>query len=72
MDTINRQAHSPEVDKLMKGTMPFVTRYGITLVMLALVIIFLVLSLSDSPAHQLLQDIIEHTKKQIYAKSLAS
>lgn len=69
MDSQNRQAHSPEVDKLMKGTMPFVTRYGITLVILVLVIIFIVLFLSDSPAHQLLQDMIEHTKKQIYTKN---
>lgn len=61
MKTDNTHRHCPEVEELMGGKMPFVTRYGITLVVLALPIVAAILfSLKGTP-HRLMKEIIEYT-----------
>ena len=39
MDTSNIRQHCPEVETLMGGKMPFITRYGITLVLIAIIVV---------------------------------
>lgn len=60
--------HCPEVESLMSGKMPFVTRYGITLVVIALTVAVLVLLMSEGSPQQFVTDMINHTIKQITSK----
>lgn len=64
----NIPRHCNEVEKLMGGKMPFVTRYGITLVVFALIIIAIILLFSKGEAQHLMKEMVEHTKKQIMSK----
>lgn len=60
--------HCPEVEELMGGKMPFVTRYGITLVFLIFITLGAILLLSKGPCQQLMQEILEHTIEHIKSK----
>lgn len=60
--------HCPEVENLMGGKMPFVTRYGITFIVVALIAVVLVLLLSGGSSQQLVMNMINHTIKQITSK----
>lgn len=64
----NMHRHCPEVENLMGGKMPFVTRYGITLVTLIILVAVLFLLLSEGTSQQLIKEMIEHTVKQITNK----
>lgn len=66
-DDIPRQ-HCPEVERLMKGKMPFITRYGITLVTLVISIIIAIMLFSEGTPQQLMKGMIEHTIGQITSK----
>ncbi|MDD6516763.1 MAG: hypothetical protein PUF63_02445 [Prevotella sp.] len=68
MDSKDIRRHCPEVDNLMKGRMPFVTRYGITIVVLAITVIVVSLLLSGGASQQLMKGMIEHTIEQIKSK----
>lgn len=61
----NMHIHCPEVEELMGGKMPFVTRHGITLVALVLVIIVTVLCLHKGPMRRLMKDMVEWIGPQI-------
>ena len=62
--------HCPEVDNLMGGKMPFITRYGITLVVVALIAVVSMLYVSGGSPHQLMKEMIENTLEQIKVKIL--
>ena len=53
--------HCPEVENLMEGKMPFVTRYGITLVVLVILFITVILFLLKGTPSRLVEEIIEYT-----------
>jgi hypothetical protein len=62
--------HCPEVESLMGGKMPFITRYGITLVVVALIAIVFMLYISGGSPHQLMREMIENTLEQIKLKDI--
>lgn len=68
MEKNNIHRHCPEVENLMKGKMPFVTQYGITLVVLVLLVISIGLFLSEGSSQQLVKEMIEHTIEHIKLK----
>lgn len=70
MDTSNIRQHCPEVETLMGGKMPFITRYGITLVLIAIIVVVSVLFVSGGSAHQLMREMIENTLEQIKVKNM--
>lgn len=53
----------------MGGKMPFITRYGITLVVVALIAVVSMLYVSGGSPHQLMKEMIENTLEQIRVKS---
>lgn len=57
----NTHRHCPEVENLMEGKMPFVTRYGITLVVLVILFITVILFLLKGTPSRLVEEIIEYT-----------
>lgn len=62
--------HCPEVENLMGGKMPFITRYGITLVVVALIAVVFILYISGGSPHQLMKEMTENTLEQIRVKIL--
>lgn len=70
MERNNIHQHCPEVEILMGGKMPFITRYGITLVIVALFIVVFMLFVSGGSPHQLMKDMIENTLEQMKAKTM--
>lgn len=58
MRTNNIRRHCPEVESLMEGKMPFVTRHGITLVVLVLLGVTIILFLSKGTPQRLIEEII--------------
>lgn len=68
MEKDDMYRHCPEVEKLMKGKMPFITRYGITIVVLVLSAIIAIMILSKGTPQKLMKDMIEHTIGQITSK----
>ena len=60
----------PEVENLMGGKMLFITRYGITLVVVALIAVVFMLYISGGSPHQLMKEMIENTLEQIKVKIL--
>lgn len=68
MESKDIRRHCPEVDRLMGGKLPFVTRYGITLVAVALAVVVVLLLLSGGESHKLLKEMIENLLVQISKK----
>lgn len=68
MEKNNIHRHCPEVENLMRGKIPFVTRYGITLVVLVFLVISIGLFLSEGSSQQLVKEMIEHIIGQIKSK----
>lgn len=60
--------HCPEVEKLLVGKKPFVTRYGITIVTLIIFSIVAILLLSEGAPQRLMKGMIKHTIEQITSK----
>ena len=50
--------------------MPFITRYGITLVVIALIAVVYMLYISGGSPYQLMKEMIENTLEQINEKVL--
>lgn len=63
----NRQ-HSPEVEQLMQGRLPFVTRHGITWVIVILVVMCSLILLTEGDSQRLMKQMIDHTVEQIKTK----
>lgn len=63
-----QKQHCPEVERLMGGRLPFVTRHGITIVVMVLALVCIVLMWSGGPSQQLVRDIMKHTIHQIKNK----
>ncbi len=63
-----QKSHCPEVERLMKGRLPFVTRHGITIVAVVLALVCAGLLCSGGASQQLMKEIIEHTVQQIKDK----
>lgn len=61
-------SHCPEVNQLLQGKFPFVTRYGIFVVIVVFLIIAFFVFLSKGAAQQLLMEVVEHTIEQIKLK----
>lgn len=57
--------HCPEVEELMEGKLPFVTRHGITLVALVLLLTAAILFLSGGKAGQMVKDMVEQMLPQV-------
>lgn len=62
--------HCPEVENLMGGKMPFVTRYGITIVVIAIIAVGIMLYISGGSTHQLMKEMIVNTLEQIKIKAV--
>lgn len=60
--------HSPEVKRLLNGRLPFVTRYGITIVAAVMVLVGAAWAASGGPAQQLLRNMVKHTIEEIKNK----
>lgn len=60
--------HCPEVEDLMGGKMPFMTRYGITLIVGVLFVIGVALFFSDGALRQLVTEMLEYTVRQITSR----
>lgn len=60
--------HCPEVETLMDGKMPFVTRHGITLVVIVLIIVAVFVFTSDGVTCHFLKEAIGHIIEQIKIK----
>lgn len=67
---IDIRQHCPEVENLMGGKMPFITRYGITLVIIILIAIFFVLLISGGSLNILMKEMIEKTLEQVKVKTI--
>ncbi len=63
-----QKQHCPEVEWLMGGRLPFVTRHGITIVVTVLALVCAGLMWSGGPSQQLVRDIMKHTIHQIKNK----
>ncbi len=57
--------HCPEVDRLLKGKAPFVTRHGITVIVLVWTALSVFLYFSEGRFHELLSDIVGHTIRSL-------
>ena len=60
--------HSPEVERLMSGKLPFVTRHGITIVALILVLVGIILYLTEGSSQKLMRELINFTIGEIRLK----
>jgi hypothetical protein len=72
MKTNDIHRHCPEVENLMEGKMPFITRYGIIIVVFVLLAIITILLLSEGTSHQLIKEMIEHTIKQMTTNNITN
>lgn len=68
MDVKNIHHHCPEVEKLMNGKMPFITRFGVTLVAMAVLCAFLITLLTDGALQKLVKEMIAYTIEHIASK----
>lgn len=64
----DEKTHCPEVEQLMSGRMPFVTRHGITIVAAVVALTGAALLCSGGAQQQLMEDIVKHTVEQIKSK----
>lgn len=64
--------HCSEVEKLLVGKMPFVTRYGITIIALIIFFIISILLSSEGTPQRLMKGMIEHTIEQITSKKITN
>ena len=63
-----QELHSPEVERLMRGRLPFVTRHGITIVALLMALVCAGLFRWGGLPGQLMKEIVEQTVQQIAKK----
>ena len=58
-----------EVEELMDGKMPFVTRHGVTAVVAVIILAMALLLSADSVVSELIRDMTEQILKQASAKT---
>lgn len=63
----NRQ-HSPEVEQLIQGKLPFVTRHGITCIIIILFVVCAAILLTEGAFQQLIKQMIDYTIEHIKSK----
>lgn len=63
-----KKQHCPEVEKLLYGKTPFITRHGITVVLIAIVIALFLIMLFGGEAKVLLENVLGQTVDQIRSK----
>lgn len=68
MEKKNICRHCPEAEQLMGTNIPFVTRHGVTVVLLVMIILGICFMLSDGPMQQLVKDILCYTIEQIISR----
>ncbi|KWW28697.1 MAG: hypothetical protein AUK63_1801 [bacterium P3] len=68
--TYNIRKHCPEVENLMSGKLPFITKYGITVVLFVLIITVAGLLEFGVIPKQLMLDILDHTIEQLKIKNM--
>lgn len=61
-------SHCPEVEELMNGKKPFVTRYGITLLLVVITLIVVFLFMAQGQSQQLVCDMVKYAFEQILSK----
>lgn len=59
--------HCPEVENMMGGKMPFITRYGIALVAFSFLVVALLL-MSEGTSLQLMKEMVKHVMEQLMSK----
>ena len=69
MEREGRDAHCREVRELMEGKTPFVTRHGVTVVMVAIAIGMGVLFMMDGAPSQLAKGMVDRILEQISAST---
>lgn len=60
-----KQRHCIEVDALMNSKLPFITRYGITIVVFVFLLILIILASIEGDHQQIIHAIIDQTMQQI-------
>jgi hypothetical protein len=63
-----KSLHCPEVESLMNGKMPFVTRHGVTIVVVTIIVVIVMFLLSDGTPKDIMQNIIYQTIEQLKSK----
>ena len=66
MDSIHK--HCLEVEELMASKTPFVTRYGITLLLVILIVTAIFFFIAQGHSQQLVCDIVKYAFEQIFSK----
>ena len=61
--------HCAEVEELMEGKLPFVTRHGVTAVIAALAIVMALLFMMDGDAGELIRGMVENIMQGISART---
>lgn len=61
--------HCEEVEQLMLGRTPFVTRHGISIVIAAVVLLICLLSFTEGNVQRLIREMMEHIFWQVTLKS---
>lgn len=67
--TEERRRHCAEVEELMEGKMPFVTRHGVTLVVAAIALVLALLLMMDGEAAALVREMAGHIMRQVSART---
>ena len=60
--------HCPEVERLMGGRLPFVTRHGVTVIAILMITAGICLLMSHGYNQQLAREILSYTIEQITSK----
>lgn len=63
-----RLAHCPEVEKMMDGRMPFITRHGITVILAVLILASTMLLHSHGSQQRLTKELITNVIEQMKQK----
>lgn len=67
-NTERRRGHSPEVEGLLFGKLPFITRHGITLVGLSVATLGMALLVGADTFRQLVLDVVDNALDQIKSR----
>lgn len=67
--TDDNRRHCMEVEELMDGKMPFVTRHGVTAVVAVIILAMALLLSTDSVISELIRDMTDQILKQASAKT---
>ena len=63
-----KHKHCSEVEELMYSKTPFVTRYGITILLVILIVTAIFFFIAQGRSQQLVRDIVKYAFEQILSK----